>query len=126
MYSVFPGYNLTFNATEYEFDVDVFSPVGTVLFEAFLLVENRNIRRVEVHLDGNPDSVDPFNCNQRQILKNILVTVSLDEALDPNDNSIDHNFNIDYAGFTSTIEGTHRNMVYNGSVNVILHEISKL
>ena len=124
MYLVSPGYNITFNATEYEFDVNVFSPVGKVLFEALLLVDNLNIIAVQVNLVDNPDSVDPFNGSRSQILRNVLVTVTLDEVLDPNDDSIDHNFNIEYKASTSTIKGTR--VVYNGSVSVILHEIGKL
>ena len=124
MYLVTPGYNITFNATEYEFDVNVFSPVGTVLFEVLLLVDNDNIITIQAHLVGNPDSVDPFNCTKSQILRNALVTVTLGEALDPNDDSLDHNFNIHYEASTSAIKGTR--VMYNGSVSVILHEIGKL
>ena len=40
LYTVSPGYVVAFNATEYEFDVNVYSPNGTVVFEALLFAEN--------------------------------------------------------------------------------------
>ena len=40
LYTVSPGYVVAFNATEYEFDVNVYSPAGTVVFEALIFAEN--------------------------------------------------------------------------------------
>ena len=108
----------------------MFTPVGTVLFEALLLLENRNIITIEVYLlTSYPDSVEPFHVSLSQMSRNLLVTVTLDEVLNLNDDSIDYNFYIVYIAATHTpsIEGTPVGYRYsNGSVSVILHEIGKL
>ena len=123
VYLVSPGYNTTFNATEYEFDMNVLSPVGTVVFKVLLITENMiDISVTIVHFAGNEDSFGPFshNFNTQGIL-----TVTVEEALDPNDNTTDYYFDIDYEAYSPFIEGTRE--VYTDSANVILHEqIGKL
>ena len=42
LFSVPAGYLIAFNATEYGFDINVYSLVGTVVFEALLVAENTN------------------------------------------------------------------------------------
>ena len=49
--TVFAGYFVTFNATEYEFDVNVYSPIETVTFQAILITER---------LDPNNDQVNRY------------------------------------------------------------------
>ena len=39
LFSVPIGYYAIFNATHYEFDVSVYSPVGTVVFEALIFLK---------------------------------------------------------------------------------------
>ena len=134
MYLVSPGYNITFNATEYEFDVDVYSSVGTFVFDALLIAENLiDIVVIRVNLAGNAGSFDPYSINgmntgvdffPNEMSENPLLTVTLDEVLDPNDDTMDYYFNIDYEATSSPAEGTPA--VYTGSANVILHEIGKL
>ena len=123
VYLVSPGYNITFNATEYEFDVDVHSPIGTVVFGALLIEENMIERVVVV---GNADSYDPFSYNfiSNEMSRNHLLTFTVNEALDPNDDTTHYNFNIEYEAFAPPTEGSA--IVYTGSANVILHEIGKL
>ena len=121
---VSPGYNIAFNATEYEFDVSVFTPVETDVFEALLFFENRNAAIVAISV-GNGDSYGPFKVIvPNQVTRYYLIRVILDEALDPNDDIVDYNFNISYVVSTPPIEGIY--VMYNGSVSVILHEIGKL
>ena len=118
MYLVSPDYNTTFNATEYEFDVNVHSPVGTVVFKILIIAENmHDIGVTTVYFAGNADSYGPYShsFNMQGIL-----TVTVDETLDPNDNTTDYYFNIDYEAYNPFIEDTR--VVYTGSANVILHE----
>ena len=122
MYLVSPGYYIAFNATEYEFDVDVHSPVGTVVFEVLLIVENM-IGRVQV--GSNTDSYGPFSRSftPSEMPRNHLITFFVNEALDPNDDIMDYYFNVEYEASSSPTEGSR---IYTGSANVILHEIGKL
>ena len=123
-----PGYNIIFNATEYEFDVSVYSPNGTVVFEALLLVEDLSVITViRVNFVGNVDNyyVNGMNTEVNffpiETLANPLLTVTLNGALDPNDNTTDYNFMIEYVADSATQTTDH-----TGVVNVILHEIGKL
>ena len=124
VFIVSTGYIITFNATEYEFDVNVYSPVGTVVFEALLIVENINgFDSLGVNFVGNLVDYGPYSINgldvdhESLIQTNPLLTISLDETLDVNDDKVDYNFAIQYVAVTSTI--------YNDLVNIILHEIGK-
>ena len=97
VYLASPGYNITFNATEYEFDVNVFSPVETVLFDVLLLAENlsdilKPVYRFDIGNNANID--DPFGINQIQMSASVI----LKKVLNPNDNRIDYNFNINFVG----------------------------
>ena len=117
MYLVSPGYNITLNATEYEFDVDVHSPVGSVVFEALLIVENM-IDNIVTRVADNRDNYGPYSIN---FISTTLLTVTVDEDLDPNDDTMNYCFNISYELGTTTVL-----VIYKGSANVILHEIGKL
>ena len=119
LYLVLTGYNITFNATEYEFDVSVHSPVGTVVFDALLVVEDFNdIIIITVTHSGAP----LYSITQTEfesIRTDPVLTITLSEVLNSDDESVDYNFTIHYDAHTFSGEN-HVN-----SVNVILHEIGK-
>ena len=115
LYLVLIGYNITFNTTEYEFDVSVHSVVGTVVFDALLIVENITaFMRITVSFPGT-DTQDTFDSPRT----NPLLTITFSEILDSDDENDDQNFTINYTAVTFT------DVVYANSVNVILHEIGK-
>ena len=122
------GYNITFNATEYEFDVNVYSPIATFVFAALLMVENINdLSLIIVEFSGAPIEYNSYSINgmSREItfnspMENPLLTIRLDEALDPNDGQVDYEFTLNY--FAVAIGSIPR----HSSVNVSLHEIGKL
>ena len=97
----------------------MYSPVGTVVFDALLIVENINdFATLEVNFDGNSVDYGPYSINSdSQIQGNPLITISLDEALNLNDDKVDYNFAIEYVAFTPTL--------LIRLVNIIIHEIGK-
>ena len=118
------GYIITFNATEYEFDISVHSSVGTVVFEALLIVENiTNFVIIEVNFSGSP----LYSINEADTLAifgffpttNPLLTITLTEILNSDDENVDYYFTMHYSA--DTITGVE----YANSVNIILHEIGK-
>ena len=122
------GYVIAHNATEYEFDVNVHAPVGTVVLDALLIVEDLpDTFAVVVNLVG--DDADSFVINGMnggltffpvETLENPLLSITLDETLDPNDENTDYNFMITYSATTTA------STRYEGSINILLHEIGKL
>ena len=129
VYLVSPGYNITFNATEYEFNVNVHSPVGTVVFEALLTVENVGQFHMLVNFAGVSVDYGPYSINgiDTQVFfpfpvpTNSPLTIALDETLNATDNKANYNFTIHYNAdnFNEAVPD------YIGLVNVILHEIGK-
>ena len=126
LYLVSAGYIITYNATEYEFDISVYSSVGTVVFEALLIAEDiSDLVLIIAIFAGDMTSFDPFSINGMEtevrfdgpIRTNPLLTITLNEALDPNDSIVDYSFTINYISLTVGI--------MRGSVNIILHEIGK-
>ena len=130
---VSPGYVIAYNATEYEFDVNVYSPVGTAVLDALLIVEDLpDTVAVVVNLVG--DDADSFVINGMNgelmngeltflpvdTLEYPLLSITLDETLDPNDENTDYNFMITYSATTTA------STRYEGSINILLHEIGKL
>ena len=120
------GYIITYNATEYEFDVNVYSPVGTVVFEALLIAENiNNFFTISVTFDGDESQYGPFSINGASqvrfdipISTNPLLMITLDEHLNSTDQQLDYEFLLRYFAL-------HEEEVVN-TVNVILHEVGKL
>ena len=129
LYTVPVGYVIAFNATEYEFDVSVYSPVGTVVFEALLFVENvNNFTTIAAGFVGNEFDYSPFSINGMNfsvlfipITRNPLLRVALDEHLDLNDEEAIYQFRIDVVGVPS-----QGGMNTELNANVIVHEIGKL
>jgi len=129
------GYFVTFNATEYEFDVNVYSPLGTVVFQAILIAENPgNLSILSVNFHGAVTEYGPYTINdapndpktsivtflQPSIEMNTLLTITLDEPLDPNNDQVNHyEFQLFYFAATNSIQITDE-------INIILHEIGKL
>ena len=123
------GYSITPNATEYEFNVNVYSPVGAVVFEVLLIVEdisNFESGTIIVDLAGLASEYEPYAINgmERQVIfdsptENPLITISLRTALNPNDTQVIYLFRIDYVAFGT--DDTISNMI-----TVTLHEIGKL
>ena len=88
LHLVLTGYNITFSATEYEFDVSVHSPVETVMFDALLIVENITaFMRITVSFSGT-DSQVTFDMPRT----NPLLTITLSEVLNSDDENVNHNF----------------------------------
>ena len=90
LYLVPTGYIITFNATEYEFDISVHSSVGMVVFEALLIVENiTDFVIIEVNFSGAP----LYSINEADTLAifgffpttNPLLTITLNEILNSDD-----------------------------------------
>ena len=124
LYLVPTGYIITFNATEYEFDISVHSSVGMVVFEALLIVENiTDFVIIEVNFSGAP----LYSINEADTLAifgffpttNPLLTITLTENLNSDDENVDYYFTMHYSADTTT------GVEYANSVNVILHEIGK-
>ena len=124
LYLVSAGYNITYNATEYEFDISVYSPVGTVVFEALLVTENiNNFIVIIANFSGDMNNYGPFSINGMEtqvtfdgtITMNPLLLITLDETLDMNDSIVEYRFTINYEALIFS--------VHTGSVNVVLHEI---
>ena len=128
-YSVSTGYLITFNATEYEFDINVYSPNRTtVVFEALLITENLNeLATLTANFRGAPEEYGRYSLNEMDetvrinspFPSNPLLTIALDESLEDNDDEITYDFGIDVVAFT--LRGNKEL-----SANVILHEIGKL
>ena len=126
------GYLIELNATEYEFDVNVYSPVGTVVFEALFVAENINeLVTILVRFAGNLSELALFSINETgmdsvtfnsPIETNPLLTITLDEALDPNDDQVVYTFTLDYATLASGVPLRTK----SSFGHVILHEIGKL
>ena len=129
LYTVSVGYLLAFNATEYEFDVSVYSPVGTVVFEALLIVENvNNFTSIGAGFVGAEVDYSPYSINEMNfsvvfipIRRNPILEVALDETLDINDEEAIYRFRIDAVGVPS-----QGGMNTELSTNVIVHEFGKL
>ena len=129
---VSPGYIIAFNATEYEYDINVYSPVGTIVFEVLLDVENfADTIAITVTLAGNADNFGHYSINGMNSMAefvflpvempaNPLLTITLNGTLDPNDTNTDNNFMIVYTANHALQSDI------SDSVNVILHEISEL
>ena len=123
LYLVPTGYIITFNATEYEFDVSVLSSVGTVVFDALLVVENlTEFVIITVNLFGAPfysindaDAEVTFDLP----ITNPLLTITLTEILNSDDENVDYTFTMHYSAVTDN------GVEYANSINVILHEIGK-
>ena len=126
MFTVPTGYIITYNATEYEFDVNVYSPVGTVVFNALIIAENiNNFFTISVTFDGDESQYGPFSINGTSqvrfdfpISTNPLLMITLDELLNSTDQQLDYEFLLRYFAL-------HDGEVEN-TVNVILHEVGKL
>ena len=128
LYPVSPGYVITFNATEYEFDINVYSPNRTtVVFEALLITENLNeLNTLTANFRGSREEYGRYSLNGMDetvvissFPSNPLLTIALDESLENDDDEITYNFGIDVAAFTSS-------GFEELSANVILHEIGKI
>ena len=129
LYTVSPGYVIALNATEYEFEVNVYSPTGTVVFEALLFAENPSslvtmgAAFVETEADYGPFSINGMDVSAVifSIRSNNLLTIRIDDdrALDPNDNKAVYEFTIRAFGVTPQLGTTEI------QVNIILHEIGK-
>ena len=127
LYIVSPGYVLALNATEYEFDISVYSRVGTVVFEALLFVENtNNFTSIVANFAGPETEYSPFSINEDNLAatffvieRDHLLRVALDEILHLNDTEAIYEFRIDAVGF-----------LQSGSIelraDVIIHEFGKL
>ena len=130
LFSVPTGYYAIFNATHYEFDINVYSPVGTVVFEALILVENPDdVSIVLVDFQAGYLSTisdfEPFSINRMGntgefylIFGNVVVTVTTDQILVPYDTRLIYQFQLScIAVGTRAIEDI---------ANIILYEIGEL
>ena len=126
LYTVSPGYVIAFNATEYEFDVNVYSPNGTVVFEALIFAENSSsLVTMGAAFGGTEAYYGPYSINGMDVTAEVLpigsnnlltIRIDGDGALDPNDNETVYEFTISAFADTPYTELL---------VNTILHEIGK-
>ena len=103
----------------------MYSPVGTVVFEALLIAENISaFATLGVNFAGSPVDYGPYSINgldgDSLIRTNPLLTISLNETLDVNDDKVTYNFVLQYVAVTLSSATIH-----NDLVNIILHEIGK-
>ena len=120
------GYLIAFNATEYEFDINVYSSVGTVVFEALLVAENINADFfIRVNFNGAATEFGRYSINGSTDITitstqstDPLLSIRLVETLDPNDDQVDYTFTLAYIAAGAGVK--------SDSVNVIIHEIGKL
>ena len=131
LYTVSPGYNIAFNATEYEFDVNVYSPIGTIVFEALISISAENpttsFDTLGASFRGSRANYGPYSINGMDVTaeldpigSNNLLTIRVDETLDLNDNEAVYEFMITAIAFTSQF------VPIELQVGVILNEIGKL
>ena len=124
-----------FNATEYEFDINIYSPIGTVVFEALFII-NPNIMVEylsfdiimmdeivgESSVDGDfliNETIPPLVIQQAPFQSMYLLTITTGNVLDTND-TMDITFNL--FAFIDISTG-----VLSMSVsNVTLHKIGKM
>ena len=129
MFLVSPGYTLRFNATEYEFDINVYTPIETVVFEALIIAEDANdLVLMGVNFGGSEADYGPFSINgmdvsltlQFPFSTNTLLTIATDQRLYPDDNEAVYEFSINVFAIDL---GSARS---ESQVDVILHEFGKI
>ena len=104
----------------------MYSPNETTVFNALLIAENiNNLNMIIVRFDGAVAEFGPFSINgmDTQITfnsptTNPLLTIRLNETLDPNDDEVDYEFMLTYFAAGARIK--------SDSVMVILHEFGML
>ncbi|XP_065915266.1 uncharacterized protein [Dysidea avara] len=107
------GFFAFFNATQYEFDVNVRSTVGSVVFNVLVITENvDDIFTIDVFFGG---SASQFSLTRSNIT---LVTVTLNTTLDPNDEEVVYRFTL-----TAIVASTSSGATYSQEVKVLLYEI---
>ena len=131
VFAVFIG---QFNASEYEFDVNIYSPIGTVLFEALFII-NPNVtigllafdiittEEVIGEASVNEDflingTIPPLLITQAPYQSLYLLTITTGNVLDTND-TMDINFEL--LAFVNTLI----NETEISISNVTLHRIGK-
>ena len=126
------GYIAMFNATQYEVDVNVYAPVGTVVFTALVFVENPdNLHYMGIYtyplsqfsVNGMPDTYQYFNYNDEAELDRMLVVnITLREALNPDDGNTSHQFYLGLHTYTN-VEYFLNDYTF---ADVIVYEESKI
>ena len=130
---VFVVFIAQFNASEYEFDINIYSPIGTVVFEALFII-NPNVTVDFLSFDiimtdeivGESSIDGDFLINgtmlplliQAPYQSMYLLTITTGNALDTND-TMDITFNL-LACFNTLI-----NVMGTSISNVTLHKIGK-
>ena len=113
--AVSDGFFAFFNATQYEFDVNVRSSVGSVVFMALVIVEDvDDIFTIDSFFGG---SVTQFSLTRSNVT---LITITLNTALDPNDEEVMHTFSL-----TAIVAVISSGATYSQVVNVLLYEKGK-
>ena len=121
------GYCAILNATHYEFDVNVYSPIGTVVFEILILFENpEDVLIVFVDFWGTIGEFRPYSINEMgqystfcdNFTDGIITNVTLRQELDPGDENDIYQFEIYFLAL-----GVDYLYFIDHLVNVILHEI---
>ena len=130
-----PSFIAQFNATEYEFDINIYSPIGTVVFEAlFIINPNVTVEYLsfdiimmdeivgESSVEGDfliNGTIPPLVIQQSPFQSMYLLTITTGNVLDTND-AMNITFNL--FAFVNISIGVMR-MVTS---NVILHKIGKV
>ena len=98
-FSVSTGYFATFNATHYEFDISVYCPIGTVVFEAMHFYENPDdiqLALVDFQASSSTGTIGDFEAfslngmgNGAVVGPDGLITVTTDQLVNASDTTCD-------------------------------------
>ena len=125
-FSVPTGYFAIFNATHYEFDISVYCPIGTVVFEAMHFYENPDDIQLALvdFSSGTTGTIGDFEAfslygmgNGAVVGPDGLITVTTDQLLNASDTTCDFSLSslVTTGAITDSITAI-----------VIVHKISKL
>ena len=119
-----PSYISVFNATQYEFDIDVHSPIGTVVFKIQVFFQLCQSLEVDANVPHSPN----FNFNGKLLVTTNASSdgdyeptwsITLEKPLNPDDNIIKYQFQL-VATAHHCAEGSHTHLA-----DVILYERRK-
>ena len=134
-YFVVPSFIGRFNASQYEFDINIYSPIGTVVFEALFIInpnvaveflsfdiileESRTVRESSANRDFLINGTIPPLVIQAPYKSMYWLAITTGYVLDIND-TMDITF--DLSAFINTTTDIMSMLISN----VILHKIGKM
>jgi len=105
------GYHAILNATQYEFDINVYSPVGTTVFKALVIEESPG----DIFAVDSAGLPTQFN----KITSNTTIIITLNTPLNPSDEAVVYRFML------TAIVVSRSQGVLDQTVDVILYESGK-